>query len=98
MTIAPLVLPTWDMVTPMQDPPHRNRPLARFVRPIEKAPREGAAHIFEVVSNWPGTAWWVSASTDQGARLSRGMKTTSPTTARQWMEAVRAGRVQIGDV
>lgn len=92
-----LVLPPWDMVTPMQDPPHRKRVLVTFERVIEGDGVHRHRHIFKVVSNWPGTTWWISASTTDGFRLSRGMKTTSPATARQWMEAVRAGRVQIGE-
>lgn len=86
-----LLLPAW---TPFgagrQNPPQRRKVLATFIQQVgENLPVE-----FKIVSNWPGTMWWIYAIRG-GHRASNMLTTRSAATAKKWIKSVKACEVAV---
>jgi hypothetical protein len=87
-----LVLPVFSLFGPDNDPPRRQKTVAESVITNE----HGVQQRVTLVTNHPGTRWWVSAVYVNGwARASGTLSTGSRTKAEAWGAAIRAGRVRI---
>jgi hypothetical protein len=87
-----LVLPAFSLFGPDNDPPHRQETIAECTITNEY----GVQRRVTLVTNHPGTRWWVFAVYVTGwARASGTLSTGSRTKAEAWEAAIRAGRVRI---
>lgn len=78
------------------DPPHRHRILAQA--DVRGAGGGGTARV-KVVSNWPETRWWLTATwIDSDGKLrwraTTGAATGKAEVAAAWRKAVKAGRIR----